>query len=184
MDCSMPGFPVHQQLPELAQTLFHWVGDAIQSSYPLSSPSPPAFSLSQPQGLFQRVCSLHQVNKVLELQHQSFQWIFRTEKLGEKWKQWETLFWGAPKYRRWWLQAMKLKDTLPLGRKAMTNLDSILKSRDITLTTKVCIIKAMVFLVVMYGCESWTIKKAECWRTDAFFSGIPAHSSRWYGHLN
>ena len=50
----------------------------------------------------------------------------------------------------------------------MTNLESILKSRDITLTTKVCLVKAMVFLVVMYGCESWTIKKAECQRTDAF----------------
>ena len=56
---------------------------------------------------------------------------------------------------------MKLKDDLLLGRKVMTNLDSILKSRDITLPTKVCLIKAMVFPVVMYGCESWTIKKAE-----------------------
>ena len=58
--------------------------------------------------------------------------------------------------------AMKLKDGLLLGRKAMTNLDSILKSRDITLSTKIHIVKAMVFPVVMYGCESWTIKKAEC----------------------
>ena len=57
---------------------------------------------------------------------------------------------------------------LLLGRKAMTNLDSILKSKDITLLTKVCLIKAMVFPVVMYGCESWTIKKAECQRLDAF----------------
>ena len=55
-----------------------------------------------------------------------------------------------------------------LRRKAMTNLDSILKSRDITLTTKVHLVKAMVFLVVMYGCESWTIKKAECQRIHAF----------------
>ena len=55
-----------------------------------------------------------------------------------------------------------------LGRKAMTNLDSLLKSRDITLLTKVHLVKAMVFPVVMYGCESWTIKKAECWRIDAF----------------
>ena len=55
-----------------------------------------------------------------------------------------------------------------LGRKAMTNLDSILKSRDITLPTKVHLAKAVVFLVVMYGCESWTIKKAECQRIDAF----------------
>ena len=55
-----------------------------------------------------------------------------------------------------------------LGRKAMTNLDSIFNSRDITLSTKVCLVKAMVFPVVMYGCESWTIKKAECGRIDAF----------------
>ena len=62
----------------------------------------------------------------------------------------------------------EIKRRLLLGRKVMTNLDSILKSRDITLPTMVCLVKAMVFPVVMYGCESWTIKKAECWRTDAF----------------
>jgi len=62
----------------------------------------------------------------------------------------------------------EIKRSLLLGRKAMTNLDSILKSRDITLPTKVRLVKAMVFPVVMYGCESWTIKKAECWRIDAF----------------
>ena len=63
--------------------------------------------------------------------------------------------------------AMKL-DTLLLGRKVMTNLDSIFQSRDITLPTKVHLVKAMVFPVVMYGCESWTVKKAECLRIDAF----------------
>ena len=63
MDCSMPGFPVHHQLPELTQIHVHWVGDAIQPSHPLSSPSPPAFNLSQPQGLFQWIGSLHQVPK-------------------------------------------------------------------------------------------------------------------------
>jgi len=62
----------------------------------------------------------------------------------------------------------EIKRCLLLGRKAMTNLDNILKSRNITLPTKVHIVKAMVFPVVMYGCESWTIKKAECQRTDAF----------------
>ena len=62
----------------------------------------------------------------------------------------------------------EIKRRLLLGRKVMTNLDSILKSRDITFSTKVCLIKAMVFPVVMYGCESWTIKKAECQRIDAF----------------
>ena len=61
-----------------------------------------------------------------------------------------------------------IKRRLLLGRKVMTNLDSILKSRDITLPTKVCLVKAMVFPVVMYGCESWTVKKAECTRIDAF----------------
>ena len=60
--------------------------------------------------------------------------------------------------------SLEIKRHLLLGRKAMTNLDSILKSRDITLPTKVCLVKTMVFPVVMYGCESWTIKKAECWR--------------------
>ena len=62
----------------------------------------------------------------------------------------------------------EIKRHLLLGRKVMTNLDSILKSRDITLSTKVCLVKAVVFPVVMYGCESWTIKKAECQRIDAF----------------
>ena len=64
--------------------------------------------------------------------------------------------------------AMKFKDHLLIGRKAMTNLDSILKSRDITLPTKVHIVKTMVFSVVMYGCESWTMKKSKCQRIDAF----------------
>ena len=62
----------------------------------------------------------------------------------------------------------EIKRRLLLGREVMTNLDSIFKSRDITLPTKVCLVKAMVFPVVMYGCESWTVKKAECRRTDAF----------------
>ena len=75
MDCSTPGLPVHHQLPELAQTHVHQVDNAIQPSHPLLSPSPPAFTLYQHQGLFQGVSSSHQVAKVLELQlqHQSFQ---------------------------------------------------------------------------------------------------------------
>ena len=81
MDCSTPGLPVHHQLPEFDQTYVHGVSDAIQPSYPLLSPSPPAFNLSQHQGLFQRVSSSHQVAKLLELQpqHQFFQWIFRMD---------------------------------------------------------------------------------------------------------
>ena len=66
MDCSLPGFPDHHQLLELTQTHVHWVGDAIQPSHPLSSPSPPAFNLPQHQGHFQWVSSLHQVVQVLE----------------------------------------------------------------------------------------------------------------------
>ena len=83
MNHSTPGLPVHHQLLESTQTFVHWVGDAIQPSYPLSSPSPPALNLSQDQGLFQWVSSSHQVAKVLEfqLQHQSFQWTPRTELL-------------------------------------------------------------------------------------------------------
>ena len=81
MDCGTPGFPVHHQLPKLIQTHVYHVRDAIQSSHPLWSPSPPAFHLSYHQGLFQWVSSSHQVAKVLEfqLQHQSVQWIFRTD---------------------------------------------------------------------------------------------------------
>ena len=81
MDCSMPGFPVHHQLLEFTQTHLLWVRDAIQPSHPRSSLYPPAFNLSQHQGLFQWVSSSHQVVKVLEFQlrHQSFQWIFRTD---------------------------------------------------------------------------------------------------------
>ena len=68
---------------------------------------------------------------------------------------------GAPKSLQMVIAVMKFKKCLLLGRKVMTNVDSILKSRDITLSTKVCPVKIMVFPVVMYGCESWTIKKAE-----------------------
>ena len=70
-------------------------------------------------------------------------------------------FWGAPKSLQMVTAAMKLKDAYSFGRKVMTNLDSIFKTRDITLPTKVRLVKAMVFPVVMYGCESWTVKKAE-----------------------
>ena len=70
------------------------------------------------------------------------------------------------------LAAMKLKDDLLLEKKAITNLDSIFKSRDITLPTKVHLVRALVFPVVMYGCESWTIKKAERQRIDAFDCGV------------
>ena len=85
--CSTPGFPVLYYLPEFGQTNVHWVSDAIQPLCPLSSPSPLAFNLSQRQGLFQWVGSLHQVAKVLELQlqHQSFQWTFKVDLFGIDW---------------------------------------------------------------------------------------------------
>ena len=83
MDCSMPGFPIHHQLLEPTQSHAHCVGDAIQPSHPLSSPSPPTFNHSQHQGLFKWVGSSHQVAKVLDfqLQHQSIQWTPRTDLL-------------------------------------------------------------------------------------------------------
>ena len=87
--------------------------------------------------------------------------------MGKQWKQRLTLFPWTPKSLQMVTAAMKLRHLL-LGRKAMTNLDSILKSRDVTLPTKVHLVKAIVFPVVVYGCESWTVKKAERRRIDAF----------------
>ena len=84
-----------------------------------------------------------------------------------RWGSSERLFWGAPKSPQMVTAAMKLRHLL-LGRKVMTKLDSILKSRDITLPKKVHLVKAMVFPVVMCGCESWTVKKTKHWRVDAF----------------
>jgi len=88
--------------------------------------------------------------------------------MGKQWKQWETLFFGGSKITADSDHSHEIKRCLLPGRKAMINLDRILKTRDITLPTKVLLVKAIVFPVVMYGCESWTIKKAERWRTDAF----------------
>ena len=88
--------------------------------------------------------------------------------MGKKWKQWLTLFLGGSKITADGDCSHKIKGCLLLGRKVMTNLGRILKSRDITLSTKVHLVKEMVFPVVMYGCESWTIKKAEHQRTDGF----------------
>ena len=80
----------------------------------------------------------------------------------------DRLYFLAPESLQMVTAATKAKDAWLLGRKVMTNLDSLLKNRDITLPTKVHLVKAMIFLVVMYGCESWTIKKAERRRIDAF----------------
>jgi len=85
-----------------------------------------------------------------------------------KWRGRKRYFGGLQNHCIWWLQPWNFKRYLLLGRKIMINLDSLLKSRDITLPIKVHLVKALVFSVVMYGCESWTIKKAGCRRIDAF----------------
>ena len=87
--------------------------------------------------------------------------------MGKQWKQCDFIFLGS-KITAHGDYSHEIERCLLLGRQVMTNIDNILKSRDITLPTKVCLIKTMVFPVVMYGCESWTIKKAECPRIDAF----------------
>ena len=144
MDCRMPGLPVHRPLLEFTQTHVHWVGDAIQPFCPLSSPSPPAFNLSQHQGLFHWVSSSHQVAEVLEfqLQHQSFQWIFRTDFLydglvGRPCSPWDS----------------QESSPTPQFKSINSSLPSFLCGPSLT---------------SMYGCESCTVKKAECWRIDAF----------------
>ena len=88
--------------------------------------------------------------------------------MGTQWKQWQTFFKGGSKITADGDCSHEIKRHLLLGRKPMTNLDSMLKSSDITLPTKARLVKAMVFPAVLYGCESWTIKKAERWRIDAF----------------
>ena len=88
--------------------------------------------------------------------------------MGKQWKQCQTLFLGGSKITADGDCSHEIKRRLLLGRKILTNLDSIFKSRDITLMTKVRVVKALVFPVVMYGCESWTVKKAERQRIDAF----------------
>ena len=88
--------------------------------------------------------------------------------MGKQWKQYQTLFFGGSKITADGDCSHEIKRRLLLGRKVMTNLDNIFKSRDITLPTKVHLVKATVFPVVMYGCESWTVKTAEHRRIDAF----------------
>ena len=88
--------------------------------------------------------------------------------MGKQWKQQQTLLFSGSKITVDSHCSHEVKRHLLLGRKAVTTLHSVLKSRDITLSTKVLLVKAMVFPVVMYGCENWTIKKAECRRIDAF----------------
>ena len=86
----------------------------------------------------------------------------------KQWKRWQTFILGGSKITADGYCSYEIKRRLLLGRKVMTNIDSMLKSRDITFPTEVCLVKAIVFPVVMYGCESWTVKKAEHWKIDAF----------------
>ena len=88
--------------------------------------------------------------------------------MGKQWKQWQTSFSWAPKSLQMVTADLKLKDGHSLGKKAVTNQDSILKSRDITFLTQVCLVKTMIFPVVIYVCESWIIKKTEHQIIDAF----------------
>ena len=167
MECRMPGLPVHHQLPEFIQIHVHWVSDINQPSHPLSYPSSPAFNVSQHQGLFKWVSS--SVAKVRWPKYWSFNISpsnehsglisFRTDWLDLLAVQEDFIFW-ASKITADDDYSHEIKINLLLGRKIMINLDSILKIRDITLPTKVHLVKAMVFPVVIYGCESWTIKNA------------------------
>ena len=91
--------------------------------------------------------------------------------MGKQWKQWQTLFWGLQKLLQVVTAAMKLRHLL-LGRKTMTNLESIFKSRDITLETKIHIVKAIVFPMVIYGCESCTIKEGWVWKNSCFWTVV------------
>ena len=148
MNRSTPGLPVHHHLPELTQTHINRVGDAIQPSHPSSYPSPPAPNPSQ---------------------HQS-DWSHRF--MGNIWETVSDSIFLGSKITADGDFSHEIKKRLLLGRKVMTNLDSILKSRDITLPTKVHLVKAMVFPVIMYGCEIWTIKKVERRRIDALKCGV------------
>ena len=143
------GLPVHHHLPEFTQTHVHRVSDAIQPSHPLSSPSPLAPNPSQHQSLFQWVNSLHKEKQQCKPQKQTQIW-------QRYWNYW------TGNLKQLWLRC------LLLGRKVMTNLDSIFKSRDIIWPTKIRLVEAMVFPVVMYECESWTVKKAKHRRIDTF----------------
>ena len=96
--------------------------------------------------------------------------------MGKQWKQCQTFIFGGSKITADGDCSHEIKRCLLLGRKVMTSLDSIFKSRDITLPTKVRLVKAMVSPVVMYGCESWTVKKADCRRIDALNCGVEEDS--------
>ena len=99
--------------------------------------------------------------------------------MGKQWKQWQTLFWGGSKITADGDCSHEIKRLLLLGGKAMTKLDSILKIRDITLLAEAHLVKAMIFPVVMYGCESWSIKKAERWRNELMLLNCGVGEDSW-----
>ena len=136
MDCSMPGFPIHHQLPELARIHVHRVSDAIQPSHPLLFPCPPAFNLSQQQGLLEWVGSSHHVAKVLELQpqHQSFQWVFRVDFL------WDWLVWSLCSPRD------SQESSLPQHH-----------------SSKVSILWLSAFFMVQLYIHTWPLEKPSLW---------------------
>ena len=121
------------------------------------------------KSLLMKVKESETVGLKLNIQKRSWHPVLslRGKQMGKQWIQWLTIFLGS-KITAVGDCSCEIKRRLLLGRKAMTNLDSTLKSRDITLPTKVRLVKVMVFPVVMYGCESWTVKKAEHRRIDAF----------------
>jgi len=200
MNCSTPGLPVHHQLPEFTQTHVHWVGDAIQPFHPLhyvmricqiptgkkpfkrswlfTNPTRPESGTSIYLEVTMAVyIGKHQASNLLNF---IFNWrlialqyyvgfYHVTTWISHKYTYIPCFLMGGVIYVYLWL--IHVKRCLLLGRKVMTNLDSIFKSRDITLPTKVRLVKAMVFPVVMYGCESWTVKKAEC-RSWCFWSVV------------
>ena len=131
MDCSTPGLPVHHQLPELTQTHVHWVGDAIQPSHPLSSPSPSAFNLSQHQGLFKWVSSSHQVAKVFGSFSFSFS-IGRTDAKAEA-TVFGHLMWRVVSFEKT-LMLEKIEVRRRRGWQRMTMLDGITDSMDMSLS--------------------------------------------------
>ena len=150
MDCSPPGSPAH----EIFQAkILEWVAISF------------ARGSSQPRDQTRVSCTAGRVFTDWATREDIIH--FMANRWGKNGNSERLYFLGLPNHCRWDC-SYEIKRYLLLGRKAMTNLESILKSRDITLLTKVHIIKAMVFLVVMYGCESWTIKKAEHQRFDAF----------------
>ena len=155
MGCSTPGLP----LPKCVQFHVHCIIDIIQPPHPLTLSSPSAFNLFQHWALFQWVGCLNQVTKILglQLQNQSFQWIFRVD-LPVDWLVWPPC---CPRDSQESSPTSQCEgiNSLVFGLlySLVTNLESVLKSRDTTLPTKVHIIKAMVFPVVTYSCESWTV---------------------------